>query len=105
MTVNQLRQSPRVRAVYDVTLAYARDGKFMATPDMWQTISSPEFGDGWRFHAHVERYDIKDLPSSDVELARWLEDRWVEKGKTLENLRIKLSKGLPWTNQMEGKKA
>ena len=95
-TVNQLRHTPHVRAVYDVTIAYAQRNDFMSTPSFWQTVSVPKLSDTWRFHVHVERYPLADLPKTDDELAKWLETRWVEKGERLEIMRDALARGESW---------
>ena len=98
-TVQNLRQSKHVKAVYDVTVAYAKRNRFLQTPSFWETISVPRFNDEWRFHAHVERHLVEDLPASDEELARWLEKRWIAKGEVLEDLREKLARGIEWGEQ------
>lgn len=95
-TVNQLRHTPHVRAVYDVTIAYAQKKNFMSTPSFWQTISTPKLCNTWQFHVHVDRYPLTDLPKTDEELAKWLETRWVEKGERLELMRDALARGDPW---------
>ncbi|KAF2232268.1 hypothetical protein EV356DRAFT_488785 [Viridothelium virens] len=95
-TINQLRHTSHVRAVYDVTIAYAQGNSFMGTPSFWQTISMPRLSDTWKFHVHVERYLLTDLPENDEELAKWLETRWIEKGERLESLRDTLARGQPW---------
>ncbi|KAI9657756.1 MAG: hypothetical protein M1821_002932 [Bathelium mastoideum] len=95
-TVNQLRQTSHVRAVYDVTIAYARGNSFMSTPNFWQTVSISRLQDTWRFHVHLERYSLVDLPRTDDELAKWLETRWIEKGERLEGLRDALARGQSW---------
>ena len=33
---------------------------------------------------HVLRFPLEELPESDAELAKWLENRWIEKGEYLE---------------------
>ncbi|KAI9756010.1 MAG: hypothetical protein M4579_004055 [Chaenotheca gracillima] len=96
-TVQQLRQAPQVRAVYDVTLAYSKDGRFLEAPTIWQSLSEPGMsapaGGPWAFHAHVERFALEDLPESDEGLAQWLEDRWVRKGELLEGFKEKMNRG------------
>ena len=89
-TVQQLRQAPHVKAVYDFTIAYQGPGKeWQKAPSMWDTLSVPGLSSdvGYSFHIHVRRFDMKDLPVEDEELARWLESRWVEKGEWLEEKR------------------
>ena len=94
-TVQQLRTS-HVRAVYDVTIAYADRRDFLSPPSMLQTLYQPALGKQYRMHAHVKRYELSSLPSDDADLAEWLEKRWMEKGVTLESLRKKLASGSPW---------
>ena len=95
-TVKQLRHAPQVKAVYDVTVAYSRGSKFMIAPSMWETLSKPSLDKLMRFHAHVERHPIENLPDSNEALAAWLEERWVEKGERLEDLRVRLARGEAW---------
>lgn len=61
---------------------------------MWETLSAPKLslpvakgGRGYRFHVHTRRFEIDELPGDDEGLARWLEERWVEKGEWLEGRR------------------
>ncbi|CAI4216829.1 unnamed protein product [Parascedosporium putredinis] len=85
-TVQHLRQAPQIKAVYDVTIAYAHNGQFLQAPTMWDTIRLPELTRtyGHKFHIHARRFLIEDLPETDDELAKWLENIWVEKGEWLE---------------------
>jgi hypothetical protein len=55
-------------------------------PAMWDTLSVPHLSDkeGFRFHIHARRFYIDSLPEKDEELAKWLENVWVEKGEILE---------------------
>lgn len=63
---------------------------------MWDTISDPRLDRNWRFHVHAERYPLEDLPKQDEELAKWLEDRFVQKGTRLEHLQTDLEDGREW---------
>jgi hypothetical protein len=97
-TVKELGTSSSVRAIYDLTLAYAHKGRFFETPSMWDTLSQPRLDKEWRFHVHVEMYEIKDIAwKSDSELAAWLECRWMEKSKRLEKLQRDLEEGRDWS--------
>ncbi|KAM0437462.1 hypothetical protein ACHAPT_001824 [Fusarium lateritium] len=85
-TVQHLRQAPHVKAVYDVTIAYQHRGTFQRAPSMWETLSAPNISEqgGYKFHVHARRFPIEALPAKDEELAAWLEELWMEKGKILE---------------------
>ncbi|KAL2684994.1 hypothetical protein Neosp_006087 [[Neocosmospora] mangrovei] len=85
-TVQHLRQAPHVKAVYDLTIAYQHQGTFQRAPSMWETLSTPELSEqgGYKFHVHVRRFPIEALPAKDEDLAAWLEELWMEKGKILE---------------------
>lgn len=89
-TVQHLRDAPHVKAVYDLTIAYQHGDEFREAPSMWDTLSVPGLSSrlGYKFHVHVRRFPIEDLPRGDEELARWLEGVWVEKGEWLEQKRI-----------------
>lgn len=103
--MQKLRQTPHVKAVYDMTIAYAKDDKlFQAPPTFWQTIYRPNLNNSWRFFVHVERHELQSLPHDTDRLARWLEDRWMEKGERLEMLRDQLTKGLPWKSDTSNAK-
>lgn len=97
-TVRELKNSSSVKAIYDLTLAYAHRRRFFEAPTMWETISEPRLDRDWRFHVHVERFEISDLAEkSDAELAMWLEARWIDKSKRLEKLQEDLENGLEWS--------
>jgi hypothetical protein len=91
-TVQRLRQAPHMMAVYDLTIAYRRGQKLFVAPTWWTGMSLPELTErhGYRFYVHVRRFPIKDLPTCDDELARWLERVWVEKGEWLEMMRVEV---------------
>ncbi|KAF3358097.1 hypothetical protein VDGD_03215 [Verticillium dahliae] len=88
--VQHLRQAPHVKAVYDLTIAYQHGDEWHAEPTMWDTLSVPGLSDrlGYRFHVHVRRFPLESLPEKDEDLAKWLEERWVEKGEWLEEKRV-----------------
>ncbi|KAG7143305.1 Lysocardiolipin acyltransferase 1 like protein [Verticillium longisporum] len=85
-----LRQAPHVKAVYDLTIAYQHGDEWHAEPTMWDTLSVPGLSDrlGYHFHVHVRRFPLESLPEKDEDLAKWLEERWVEKGEWLEEKRV-----------------
>jgi len=85
-TVQHLRKAPHVKAVYDVTIAYEHNHKFLAAPEIWESLSCGSLSGkrGYKFHVDVKRIPMADLPESDAELAKWLETRWIEKGEYLE---------------------
>lgn len=58
---------------------------------MWDTLSIPKISEhaGYKFHIHARRFEIDTLPEQEEELAKWLEQRWVEKGDWLEAQRQK----------------
>ena len=96
-TVSELKDQSSITAIYDFTLAYAHGKRFFEVPSMWQTISEPRMDKDWKFHVHVRRFEIKDLVGkSQSELAVWLEQRWLEKSKILEDLQQKLEAGKQW---------
>lgn len=98
-SVKNLRETKHIKAVYDVTVAYAkRMGDkylFMQPPSFAQSLLRPGLGQDWKFYVHVDRHPLEQLPEDDSDLAQWLEDRWVEKGRRLESLRQGLVKDRP----------
>ncbi|KAH0291394.1 hypothetical protein M436DRAFT_39877 [Aureobasidium namibiae CBS 147.97] len=95
-TVQQLRKTSHVKAVYDVTIAYAEDDKFMSPPSFFKTVFQPNLSQRYRMYAHVHRYELSSLPETDSEITHWLEERWTEKGERLAKLKKSLDYGEPW---------
>lgn len=86
--------------MYDLTIAYAHGGRFLEAPEVWTTLSEPRLDSDWRFHVHADRFDIEEFAGmSDVEIAFWLEDRWIEKAKRLEKLQEDLENGIAWSDE------
>ncbi|KAH9909321.1 1-acyl-sn-glycerol-3-phosphate acyltransferase [Xylariomycetidae sp. FL2044] len=85
-TVQHLRKAPHIKAVYDLTIAYQHKRCFHEAPSMWDTLKLPRLSSmhGYKFHVHARRFPLEELPHTDEELAKWLEQRWVEKGEWLE---------------------
>ncbi|KAG8629421.1 hypothetical protein KVT40_003286 [Elsinoe batatas] len=89
--VQNLRKAPHVKAVYDVTIAYAKGNQFMAPPSFLETVNTPNLGKKYKMYVHVDRHEIATLPESSEDLAKWLEQRWVEKGDRLEAVKTQLT--------------
>ncbi|KAG9235025.1 hypothetical protein BJ875DRAFT_284676 [Amylocarpus encephaloides] len=85
-TVQHLRKAPHVKAVYDITIAYGHNHKFLEAPAIWESLSCGGLSSsrGYKFHVDVKRIPLVDLPEDDAGLAKWLEARWIEKGDFLE---------------------
>lgn len=112
--VKELAGESSITAIYDLTIAYAHQGRFMEAPSFWESLSQPFLDQDWRFHVHVDRFEIADLMGkSDTELANWLETRWMAKSKRLEQLQSDLENDRDWApkqmtngvNGHNGKKA
>jgi hypothetical protein len=88
-TVQHLRKAKQIKAVYDVTIAYEHNHKFLEAPTIWESLSCGDLSEkrGYKFHVDVKRFPLQDLPESDAELAKWLETRWMKKGEFLESKR------------------
>ena len=61
-----------------------------------QSVLCPDVGRRWKTLVHVRRFELGDLPDDEAGLRTWLEERWVEKGELLEELKGKLSRGESW---------
>ena len=59
--------------------------------------------DRWKFYVHVERWDIEGLPEGEEGLKAWLEEKWIEKGRRLEALRVDLMEGREWVGEEDRK--
>ncbi|KAH0608058.1 uncharacterized protein H6S33_002110 [Morchella sextelata] len=89
--VQNLRDgSSHIKHVYDLTLAYSKAGGsgkgFMDAPTMWETFAMARVSPPWRFHVHVRRFEIKELPEDEEGLRTWLEERWAEKSRILQGM-------------------
>ncbi len=84
--VQNLRHGTHIQHVYDVTLVYGGEKGFMAPPTVWETLSWARLSPPWRFHVHVRRFALKELPEDDDAIARWLEKRWEEKSRVLSGM-------------------
>jgi hypothetical protein len=95
--VKELAGTSSVTAIYDLTIAYAHQERFMEATSFWESVAEPHSDQDWRFHVHVDRFEIADLMGkSDTELAKWLETRWMAKSKRLEQLQSDLENGRDW---------
>ncbi|KAK5706585.1 hypothetical protein LTR97_001575 [Elasticomyces elasticus] len=95
--VQNLRKTQHVTAVYDVTIAYAKDGKvFQLPPSFVESLMVPDLDKDYQFFAHIDRYSISTLPEGNEEISQWLEERWLRKGELLERLEHLLAEGKPW---------
>ena len=85
-----------MKAVYDMTIAYGHNNKFLEAPTIWESLSCGGLSStrGYRFHVDVKRIPLESLPESDEELAKWLETRWMEKGEFLDGKREEWSRQL-----------
>ncbi|KAK2629305.1 hypothetical protein QTJ16_000125 [Diplocarpon rosae] len=88
-TVQHLRNAKHIKAVYDMTIVYEHNHKFLESPTIWESLSCAGLSlkRGYKFHVHLRRFPLEDLPASEADLAKWLEKRWVEKGEYLEEKR------------------
>jgi hypothetical protein len=100
--IKELAGQSSITAVYDLTIAYAHCERFMEAPGFWVSLSETHLDQDWRFHVHVDRFEIADLMGkSDGELAEWLESRWIAKSKRLEQLQNDLENGRDWEQNAE----
>jgi len=79
------------------------DFAFQSPPTFLQSLFHPDIASRWRTLVHVRRFEISSLPVGEAELKAWLEERWVEKGELLEELRGKLERGEDWGEDRKGK--
>lgn len=88
-SVQNLRDdSSHIKHVYDMTLAYSKAGEkgFMNAPTIWESFALARASPPWRFHVHVRRFELNELPEDDEGLRMWLEGRWAEKSRILQGM-------------------
>jgi len=84
-TIHALRQS-HVKYVYNVTLGYYHSQRgFGNCPSLWDILLGRL--DEFRFHAHIDKLPIVEIPASEEGATRWLYDTWSEKDKLLVQMK------------------
>ncbi|KAJ3389507.1 hypothetical protein HDU92_001004 [Lobulomyces angularis] len=88
-TINSFREDGLIKAVYDLTLIYynSKTNEMQHAPNIARVYSDNL--KEYKFHVHVKRHLIKDLPNSEEELTNWLLQQWKEKDDYLEDYRLK----------------
>lgn len=85
-TLSQFRDS-HVKHVYDMTLVYRHEtGKMQRAPTPVETHSYGDLSLHYKFHLHVRRFAIADIPQDEDSVTEWLETRWQEKDRVLESM-------------------
>ncbi|KAG0352514.1 hypothetical protein BGZ54_002718 [Gamsiella multidivaricata] len=93
--VNKFRGT-HVKCVYDFTFAYYhRTLGFGVPPDLVR-VHTGQLSPEYKFHVHVRRYQIEDLPTDEEKLSEWVVQKYVEKDAFLENMKEN------WTDDIEG---
>ncbi|KAI8376511.1 acyltransferase-domain-containing protein [Radiomyces spectabilis] len=93
--VKEFRGS-HVEFVYDFTIVYrhrATNAVFNEAPTMIR-VHAKSLDPEYDFHVNVKRFAIKDLPTDDEGLARWLRERYLEKDKFLAKMKSHWTDGL-----------
>lgn len=86
-TLTQFRNS-HVRHVYDMTLVYRDEkGNMQRAPTPVETHSYGNLSLHYKFHLHVRRFAIEDIPEDEASVTEWLEERWNEKDRVLEGMK------------------
>ncbi|KAF9210349.1 hypothetical protein BGZ59_009543 [Podila verticillata] len=93
--VNKFRGS-HVKHVYDFTFAYYHKTKgFGVAPDLVR-VHTGQLSPEYKFHVHVKRYNLDDLPKDEEKLSEWVIQKYVEKDAFLEQMKQN------WTEGIEG---
>lgn len=84
-TVTQFRDT-HVEHVYDFTLVYwsIANQRIQRAPTPVETHSYGDLSKHYKFHIHVRRFAIADIPEGEEDVTLWLEERWQEKDDVLE---------------------
>ncbi|KAG0262981.1 hypothetical protein BG011_009479 [Mortierella polycephala] len=93
--VNKFRGS-HVKCVYDFTFAYYHKTKGFGVPPNLVRVHTGQLSPEYKFHVHVKRYLIEDLPTDDEKLSEWVVQKYVEKDAFLEQMKES------WTDGIEG---
>ncbi|KAJ9062280.1 hypothetical protein DSO57_1012496 [Entomophthora muscae] len=98
-SIKKLRHS-HVRHLYDITMAYSskRPNGFRKNPNPFEIHYHEQLSPNYRFHIHVDKFLLEDLPTDDQELADWIVERFRVKDKFLETLKAK-----SWVDNLDPK--
>ncbi|KAF9437910.1 hypothetical protein BGZ76_010621 [Entomortierella beljakovae] len=93
--VNKFRGS-HVKCVYDFTFAYYHQTKGFGVPPDLVRVHTGRLSPEYKFHVHVRRYMIDDLPEDEEKLSDWVVQKYVEKDALLEQMKEN------WTDGLDG---
>lgn len=80
----------------DFTFAYYHRTKGFGVPPDLVRVHTGRLSPEYKFHVHVRRYQIDDLPTDDEKLSEWVVQKYVEKDAFLEKMKDS------WTSDIEG---
>lgn len=86
-TLTQFRRT-HVAFVYDFTLVYFNEDerRIQRAPTPVETHSYGDLSAHYKFHVHVRRFAVADIPEEEDAVTQWLEDRWVEKDRIVASM-------------------
>ncbi|CAO3566497.1 hypothetical protein BGZ70_000960 [Mortierella alpina] len=93
--VNKFRGT-HVKCVYDFTFAYYHQTKGFGVPPDLVRVHTGQLSPEYKFHVHVRRYQLDDLPEDEEKLSEWVVQKYVEKDAFLEQMKEN------WTDGIEG---
>ncbi|KAG0302939.1 hypothetical protein BGZ98_007114 [Dissophora globulifera] len=93
--VNKFRGT-HVKCVYDFTFAYYHKTKGFGVPPDLVRVHTGDLSPEYKFHVHVRRYQIDDLPKDEEKLSEWVVEKYTEKDAFLEKMKEN------WTDDIEG---
>jgi lysophosphatidic acid acyltransferase/lysophosphatidylinositol acyltransferase len=83
MTCIEKFRNTHVKYLYDLTICYLNArGELVPAPSIVK-VHSQSIKNDYKFHIHVRKFLLKDLPESDPELLKFLIDLSVEKDMIL----------------------
>ncbi|KAF9975099.1 hypothetical protein BGZ73_001360 [Actinomortierella ambigua] len=85
-----------VKYVYDFTIAYHHRTKGFGVPPDLVRVHTAQLNPEYKFHVHVRRFPLDDLPEDEDKLSEWVVQRYVEKDAFLESMKE------TWTDSIEG---
>jgi len=91
-SVNSFRNS-HVKFVYDFTIAYSHKEKGFGVMPSIPTLLSTDLSD-YRFHIHIRRIPIEEIPNTNEEIYQWAIKLFQEKDNFLEELKHNWTKNI-----------
>jgi len=92
-TLHTFRDS-KIKYVYDLTLVYGHEKRGYGVYPSIPRIFMGRIDTGYKFHLHVRRIPVTDIPETDEEITKWCVQLYKEKNDFLEEMKQNWTKNI-----------